>query len=133
MALQLPRDWRLRVERYRLIGGRCTQCGGLAFPRRAVCQECGSTAVEDYCFSGKGEVYSYSVVYKAPDGFQESVPYVVALIRLEEGPMITAQVTDVDPEEVFIGMSVEVVLRRWRQRGDDGPIVYGYKFRPRLQ
>jgi uncharacterized OB-fold protein len=57
----------------------------------------------------------------------------VALIRLEEGPLVTAQLTDVAPEEVSIGQPVEMVTRKIREDGPDGLIVYGYKFRPRLQ
>jgi uncharacterized OB-fold protein len=55
----------------------------------------------------------------------------VALIKLEEGPMLTAQLTDLGDEPVEIGMPVEMVTRRMRNDGDErGVIVYGYKFRP---
>jgi uncharacterized OB-fold protein len=55
----------------------------------------------------------------------------VALIRLEEGPLVTAQLADIDPTEVEIGMPVEMVTRKLRSDGDErGIIVYGYKFRP---
>jgi hypothetical protein len=54
------------------------------------------------------------------------------LIKLEEGPLITAQLTDTDSEEVKIGMPVEMVTRKLRTQGEEGLIVYGYKFRPQL-
>ena len=61
------------------------------------------------------------------------MPYTVALVKLEEGPMVTAQLTDLGDEPVAIGMPVEMVTRRLRQDGDErGLIVYGYKFRPVL-
>jgi len=60
------------------------------------------------------------------------VPYTVALVRLEEGPLVTAQLTGVDADEVDIGMPVEMVTRKMREYGEDGVIVYGYKFRPVL-
>ena len=60
------------------------------------------------------------------------MPYTVALVRLNEGPMITAQLTDVETDEVEIGMPVEMVTRRMQEDGEDGLIVYGYKFRPLL-
>jgi len=75
-------------------------------------------------------VYSHSTIYQAPEGFEEFVPYTVALVELEEGPMITAQLTDVEVDEVEIGMPVEMVTRRMQEDGEDGLIVYGYKFRP---
>jgi hypothetical protein len=54
----------------------------------------------------------------------------VALIRLAEGPLITAQLTDVNEDEVKIGMPVEMVTRVLREDGERGMLVYGYKFRP---
>ena len=54
----------------------------------------------------------------------------MALIKLEEGPMITAQLTDIDIEQVEIGMEVEMVTRKMSDDGVEGMIVYGYKFRP---
>jgi len=79
--------------------------------------------------SGYGEIYSYTVVTDAPDGFQAFAPYYLALIRLDEGPMLTAQLTDVmgEPE---IGQRVEMVTRKLRTDGNSGVIAYGYKFRP---
>ncbi|MCZ7547454.1 MAG: OB-fold domain-containing protein [Anaerolineae bacterium] len=55
----------------------------------------------------------------------------VALVKLDEGPLVTAQLTDLDgaPE---IGMRVEMVTRKLRAEGEEGMIVYGYKFRPCL-
>jgi uncharacterized OB-fold protein len=79
-----------------------------------------------------GEVYSYSTVYQAPNGYHEYVPYTVALVQLEEGPLVTAQLADVDPDDVAIGMPVEMVTRKLREEGERGTIVYSYKFRPRL-
>jgi uncharacterized OB-fold protein len=126
----LPTDWRLKSQRYRLTGEVCLKCGAKLFPPRDVCPECNKPAYEPFTFSGRGEIYSYSTVYQAPDGYQEFVPYTVALVRLEEGPLVTAQLTDVDSEEVEVGMPVEMVTRKMREYGEEGAIVYGYKFRP---
>ncbi len=58
-------------------------------------------------------------------------PYTVALVQLKEGPMVSAQLTDLGDEPVHIGMSVEMVTRKIRNVGNDrGIIAYGYKFRP---
>ena len=83
-------------------------------------------------FSGKGEVWSYTTVYDAPEGFTKFVPYIVALVKLEEGPLITAMLTDVDNKDVFIGIKVEMVTRLKRDMGKGGMLVYGYMFRPIL-
>ena len=65
-------------------------------------------------------------------GFAEFAPYVVALVKLDEGPMVAAQLTDVGEGEVSIGMPVEMITRRLREDGPKGIVVYGYKFRPRI-
>ena len=56
----------------------------------------------------------------------------MALVKLEEGPLVTAQLTDDNNEEVEIGMPVEMVTRKIRTQGDEGLIIYGYKFRPQM-
>lgn len=82
--------------------------------------------------SGHGEVYSFSTMYNVPKGFEDQKPYTIALIRLDDGPMVTAQLTDINHEEVKIGMRVEMVTRKIREDGPEGQIIYGYKFRPLL-
>jgi len=128
--MSVARNWRLQQQRYRLVGEVCDRCGVAIFPPRDVCPECEAPARTPFTFSGRGEVYSYSTIYHPPAGFEEAVPYTVALVRLEEGPLVTAQLTDVRAEEVEIGMPVEMVTRRLQAEGAEGVIGYGYKFRP---
>lgn len=95
------------------------------------------------------EVYSFTTTYNpedAPDGFEDQVPYVIALVKSpEKGTLITAQLADltwhkeirvidgqetkVDVPDIEIGMPVEMVTRKLRTDGETGIIVYGYKFR----
>jgi len=131
--MEIPRHWRLQNQRYSLVGEVCSRCGGKLFPPRDVCPECSEPAHELYTFGGRGEVYSYTTVYSAPMGYEEYVPYTVALVKLEEGPMLTAQLTDLGDREPEIGMAVEMVTRRLRADGDKGVILYGYKFRRPLE
>jgi uncharacterized OB-fold protein len=131
--MQVPRHWRIQKQRYSLVGEVCESCGNKIFPPRDICPECEAPAKTPFQFSGRGEVYSYSSVYHPPEGFDEFAPYMVALVKLEEGPMVAAQLTDVEREKVEIGMPVEMVTRRLREDGSKGMIVYGYKFRPILQ
>jgi uncharacterized OB-fold protein len=127
--MEIPRHWRLKQQRYSLVGEVCPHCDHKIFPPRDVCPNCGDEAKTLYTFSGKGEVYSFTTIYEAPTGFDANTPYTVALIKLEEGPMLTAQLTDLGDEPVEIGMPVEMVTRRMRNDGDErGVIVYGYKF-----
>jgi hypothetical protein len=131
--MEVARHWRLKKQRYGLVGEVCPHCDAKIFPPRDVCPECGDEAKTLYTFSGRGEVYSYTTVYDAPAGYEENAPYTVAIIKLDEGPMLTAQLTDLDGENVEIGTPVEMVTRKLRNDGDErGMLVYGYKFRPRL-
>ncbi len=131
--MHIPRNWRVRQQRYRLVGEICESCGRTLFPPRDTCPYCSEPAQTVRALSGQGVVYSYSIMYDAPEGFEQYVPYTVALVKLEEGPMVTAQLTDVDPEAVQVGMPVEMVTRKLTEEGPEGQIQYGYKFRPRLR
>lgn len=131
--MDIPRHWRLKQQRYKLVGEVCPHCEAKIFPPRDICPECSGEAKSLYTFSGRGEVYSHTTVQDAPAGFEDNAPYTVALVKLEEGPLITAQLTDMGEEAVEIGTPVEMVTRRLRTDGDErGMLVYGYKFRPRL-
>jgi uncharacterized OB-fold protein len=131
--MNIPRHWRLQSQRYSMVGEVCNTCGAKLFPPRDVCPECSKPAYEPFTFSGNGKVYSHSTIYQAPAGYEDFVPYTVALVELDEGPLVTAQLTDVDQEEIEIGMPVEMVTRKLREEGEDGLIVYGYKFRKTLE
>jgi len=133
MSVEIARHWRLKAQRYQLVGEVCPKCDAKIFPPRDVCPYCSDNESQPHFqFSGHGEVFSYSTVHNAPEGYEEQTPYTVALVKLEEGPLITAQLTDVNNDEVSIGMPVEMVTRKLRTQGDDGLIIYGYKFRPQL-
>jgi uncharacterized protein len=129
--MEIPRHWRLKQQRYALVGEVCPHCEVKIFPPRDVCPECGGEAKTEFAFSGQGEVYSYTIMKDAPAGFEANSPYTVALVKLKEGPVVTAQLTDMGDQQVEIGLPVEMVTRKIRQDGDErGVIVYGYKFRP---
>jgi uncharacterized OB-fold protein len=129
----IAQNWRIKNQRYSLVGEVCDDCGNKIFPPRDVCPHCAQPAQTPFQFSGRGEVFSHTTVYNPPVGYEEFAPYTVALVKLEEGPLITAQLTDTQPEEVSIGQPVEMVTRKIREDGPEGLIIYGYKFRPRLQ
>ena len=83
-----------------------------------------------YQFAGTGTVYSFTTVQEPPIGFEEQSPYVLALVKLDEGVVVTAQLTDLGGYDVSIGDRVEMVTRKLTTDGSRGMIVYGYKFRP---
>lgn len=130
--MHVSQNWRMNPSRYRLQGERCPACGVAIFPPRDVCPECAAEARTPADLSGKGTIYSFTMLQEAPAGFEAQAPYLLALIQLEEGPLLTAQLTDFDgPPE--IGQPVEMVTRKLREDGNHGVLLYGYKFRPALR
>lgn len=75
----------------------------------------------------KGVVESFTIVYNAPAGFEDHVPYILALIKLENGEKVTSQI--VDSDKVEIGSKVEPCLRKIYTDEDYGLLHYGTKFR----
>ncbi|MFH1054489.1 MAG: Zn-ribbon domain-containing OB-fold protein [Candidatus Altiarchaeota archaeon] len=133
MAEGLALHWRLITTRYNLIGTECKTCGQKFFPPRNICPQCRrKSRIEKFKFSGNGEIYSYTIVRAAPTGFDYQKPYVIAIIKLDEGAMCTAQVIDCDPEKVRIGDKVERVFRKIMADDDSGIIRYGYKFKLKI-
>jgi uncharacterized OB-fold protein len=80
--------------------------------------------------SGEGTVETFSIVHDAAEGFEMQVPYVLAIVRSKEGPLITGQVVDIEPKQVEIGLPVHATFRKLREEGKAGVIHYGYKFAP---
>ncbi len=127
----LPSYWRKIPQWYRLEGVKCATCGSYYFPERTICPECRRDGkLEMYKFKGMGKIYSYTVVHAPPAGFELHKPYIMAIVELDEGPRLTAQIVDCKKEDIDIGTKVEVVFRRIRESGDEGIIHYGYKFKP---
>ena len=131
--MDTARHWRLKQQRYSLVGEICPHCKSHIFPPRDVCPDCGEDARHLHHFSGKGKVYSYTMVHDPPASHADQAPYTLALVQLDEGPLVTAQLTDLEEQCVEVGMPVEMVTRKLRADGDQGPLIYGYKFRPLLR
>ena len=130
-AASVPRVWRERIIKYRLIGGKCEECGKSFYPLRPTCPSCGSEKISEVKLPEEGRVVHFTVIRSPPREFGK-MPYIVALIELKDGTRLIAQVVDVRPEELEEGTEVEAVFRRYRSQGPDGIIEYGVKFRPKL-
>jgi uncharacterized OB-fold protein len=136
--MSIARFWRETPRRYNLGGSKCGNCGTVYFPPRLVCPRCPQhrTTIEKmrpFQLSGEGEVISFTVVHDPAEGFEMQVPYVLALVRTVEGPVLTGQVVDVEPAEAAIGLRVKATFRKLREEGKAGVIHYGYKFTPALE
>lgn len=94
----------------RLSIQKCRACGEHIFYPRLVCTACMSDALDWVDCSGRGTVYAFTVVERAPGAFADMVPYVVALIDLQEGPRMMSWVRVDNVEDVHIGMPVSVIF-----------------------
>ncbi|AGB50523.1 putative nucleic-acid-binding protein containing a Zn-ribbon [Methanomethylovorans hollandica DSM 15978] len=128
--MSVPRFWRKQVARYNLIGTHCTNCETYYYPPRNMCPKCRRDGkLENFKFSGKGEVLTYTVIHTAAEGFEKQTPYVLGIVKLDEGPSLTSQIV-ADPGAMKIGMKVRPVFRKLGESGEKGMIYYGTKFVP---
>ena len=132
MRMSPARVWRERGARYRLEGSKCRKCGRVFYPPKPACPYCGSLEVEKVELPKRGKVISYTIEYTVPEGYRHLAPLIIALIELENGVKVLAPLTDVKPDEVYIGMPVEATLRRVWEESNEGLIVYGIKFAPAI-
>ncbi|XVH33556.1 Zn-ribbon domain-containing OB-fold protein (plasmid) [Haloferacaceae archaeon DSL9] len=132
--ISIPTWWQSNESRYRLLIGRCPECGGLNFPPEGACSEC-RTAVEYERVepAGTGTVVAVTVVEGgAPPEFEQLLkaggPFATAIIELDEGVRLPGMLTDCDPHAVERGDRVKAVVRRLYEQ--DGIVRYGTKFTP---
>jgi uncharacterized OB-fold protein len=101
-------------QRHELLIQRCTDCAAYQFYPRLLCTRCSGRSLQWVRASGRGTITSFTIVRRAVSaGYAAEVPYVVALIRLEEGPTLMSNVVGCGVEEVVMGMPVEVVFDDW--------------------
>lgn len=94
----------------RLMGSKCKQCGFESFPPRADCSQCLSAEFEYIEFSGKATLVSHTKIHAAPTGFEDTVPYTIGVVDLEETGRLLAWFGDsIGDDEIKIGMKLQVV------------------------
>ena len=135
--VSVPKYWKALPQKYRLVAGKCSNCGTLNFPPTTLCKKCGLTETQKKIeLKGEGTIYSYTIIGRggAPPEFAEMQkkcgPYAIAIVKLDEGLKINVQLTDCDPFKIKIGMRVTSVFRRIYEQ--ENVIRYGLKFRPEI-
>jgi uncharacterized protein len=93
---------------------RCLDCAEAYFYPRPVCPACGSTAVEWFTASGEATLYSYVISYRPARGFEDDVPYAIAVVQLAEGPRMMTNLVGVPntPEALVLDMPLRVTFTR---------------------
>ena len=113
----------------RLLLARCDGCGVTIWYPRGICPQCHATATSWYEGSGRGRIYSFTVVRRGEGPYREAAPYVLAYVELDEGPRVMTNIVEADPSTLEIDQAVEVVfhdtgegnaLARFRPAGAGG-------------
>ena len=112
----------------KLMGARCKSCERLLVPPRPVCPDCYGSDMEWVELKGEGVVESYTIIHIAPPQFAQEAPYVVALVRLDEGVRLPGRLVGVKQEELKVGMRVKVGFVG--PSTDAWPAWPTYRFRP---
>ena len=95
---------------------RCETCGEFHFYPRPICPHCGGARLAWADVSGNGTIYSFTVVQRPPSpAFTDMVPYVVAIVALDEGPHLMSNIVDCPAKQVRIGMRVRVTFLEIRE------------------
>jgi uncharacterized OB-fold protein len=98
------------LENGRVMGTRCNDCGTAFFPPRADCHQCLSSDIEWFEISGTGKLVTYSKLEFAPIGFQEDVPYCIALLDYGDHKVFGRIAGDVPEEEIQVGMEMKTTV-----------------------
>ncbi len=122
-VITLP--WWQAAAEHRLVVQRCTACEHTRLPPAPVCPECRSAESDWLEVPGRGEVYTYTLVHR-PMAADQTLPFVIAVVSLEDagGVRMMSNIVGCDPEEVAIGMKVELV---WEDMSEDLAVP---RFRP---
>lgn len=100
------------ARNHRLLLQRCSDCGAHQFFPQSYCRKCLSENITWFEASGKGKIYSFTIIHRPPSHiFEEDIPYVIAIIELDEGSRMMSNIIETEPEDIHVNMSVEVTFK----------------------
>ena len=111
-----------------LIGGKCTSCHAVFFPKQSVCPRCTAKSIEETLLSRKGKLYTYTEVYQKPPDYDGPIPYFIGRVLLPEGVFVLTQLK-ASKEDLKIGAEMKLVVESI-YRDEFGKEIIGYKFTP---
>jgi hypothetical protein len=114
------------IRNKKLMGSKCNECGETYVPARKLCNKCMNSNMEWVEMSGKGELAAFTSItvgtpYFVEKGYDRKNPYCFSVIKLDEGPMVSAQLVGVDednPESINIGMPLKVTFLETQIKGE---------------
>jgi uncharacterized protein len=102
------KDYNAALKQNKLVGLKCEGCGEVAVQPRLACRKCGSVDLSIFDLNGAGVIQSFTVMNVAPEGREAAVPYIVALVALDEGPWIMGNLCGLAPAEA----TMDIIGRR---------------------
>ena len=101
-------EWKSNLKKGRLMGLKCRSCKTVIFPPQIVCTNCSSRNFDLIELKGQGEIVTYTVIHVVPEGMENLSPIIVAIVRLEEGPMCVCRGVGIKLDEIKIGLRVKI-------------------------
>ena len=100
------------LERGKVMGNRCSACGMVFFPPRADCYKCLDSDVEWFEIQGSGKLVTYSKLKFAPVGFEDDLPYSIAVLDYVHFKIFGRIAGDIPEEEIKLGMAMKTAANR---------------------
>ena len=115
------------VSKKHLMAAMCTECGNILLPPKPMCTKCLSANLTWIEVNGEGKLLTYTIIYIAPEQFQDKAPYVVGIVELEKGLRLPGMIRDVKPDDIQIGMSLKLDVEA--SNSSNWPLWCRYFFR----
>jgi uncharacterized OB-fold protein len=112
----------------KLAAVKCKKCNSLYIPPKPLCPKCYSSNFEWVFLSGKGKLMSFTVIHIAPPEFQNLTPYIVGIVKLDEGIKLLGMIKNVEVEKLKIGMNLEISFEK--SKSNEWPGWSRYYFKP---
>jgi uncharacterized OB-fold protein len=92
----------------KLMAAKCNKCGTLILPPKPICTKCFSSDLKWTELKKRGKLLTYTVIYVPPKQFESIESYAVGIIKLEDGPKLPGMIQNIKPEEIKVGMNLEI-------------------------
>jgi uncharacterized OB-fold protein len=124
-----PGLFTITSEAPRLVGGRCTHCKRIHFPRAEICPYCSLEGCVEHAFGERGKLYLYTVVQNRPPGYRGEVPFGFGVVELAEGIRVITRLTEAHLDRLRFNMPMRLVVSPLHE-DDEGRQVVSYAFAP---
>ncbi|MFA5063913.1 MAG: Zn-ribbon domain-containing OB-fold protein [Dehalococcoidia bacterium] len=107
------KEYNENLKQGRLSGLKCSSCGEVSAQPRLICAKCGGSQLEALELKGSGAIQTFTVNYVAAEGRESEIPYIVAIVELDEGPWVMGNIGGLKPEEA----GMDIMGRKVRMDG----------------